>query len=140
MKMRATAKMPRGVLQRYRTRMMAADGDTFEEPARRWQQFYTTQGWASEVRDEPAPSAPRRRGRPPKNRTPETEPAAPATADAQPEPQAEPQQASDPFEHKTVSELREMAEQRGVELQSGYVPRDELIEKLRGGAQSEVDE
>ena len=116
-KMRATARMPRGVLQRYRTRMMTAEGDTFEEPSPKWSGFYARHGWATMVPDEPAPApAPRRRGRPPK--------AAPSGAA--------------PLEEKTVPELRELAEEKGVDLPGGYVRKDELVE-LVGGADDEDD-
>lgn len=128
-KMRATAKMPRGVLQRYRTRMMTAEGDTFDEPSPKWSRFYAQHGWAHEVSDEPAP-APRKRGRPPKAQPPE---AAGGSVKAN--------EYAPPLEDKTVSELREMAEDKGVDLPSGYVRKDELVEMLEEtGEQTKVDD
>jgi hypothetical protein len=87
--------MPRGVLNRYRTRMMTAD-DTFEEPSPKWSRFYAKHGWATPVPAEPlAPPRP-----------------------AMPKPPAE----------MTRQELLEVAEEKGVELPSGYVPKAELVE------------
>lgn len=40
------------------------------------------------------------------------------------------EQAADPFEGKTVPVLEKMAEEQGVELPSGYVKRDKLIELI----------
>src|SRR5690606_32774768 len=60
MKLRATKKMPRGGLNRYRTRMLTAD--TFVETSPKWSRFYVKPGWATEVVAEPEP-APGRRGR-----------------------------------------------------------------------------
>lgn len=129
-KMVATSKMPRGVLQRYRTRMMTAEGTTFEEPSPKWARFYTQHGWASEAQDvAPAPSSPRR-GRPPKS------------ADREPELAAEPEEAPAPeavenedpaFDHMNVADLREAAELRGFSLEPRYYRRDELIAMLKGG-------
>lgn len=109
-KMRATAKMPRGVLQRYRTRMMTADG-TFDEPSTKWSRFYAQHGWAVVVPDEPAPKRVERPERP------------------------APSSAADPLSDKTVSELRDMAAGLGLELPSGYVKRDELLDALQGFGQ-----
>lgn len=113
-KLRATVRMPRGVLARYRTRMLTADPATFNERSPKWRDFYLRHGWATPVVDEPVPAAaPRRRGRPPK--------AAAAAPPAKP----------DEYQEKTVAELREEAETRGVELPSGYIKRDELIDLVK---------
>lgn len=124
-KMRATSRMPRGVLNRYRTRMLTAEGDTntFEERSPKWRNFYAQQGWAHAVPDEPAP-APRRRGRP-------------ARAETKPEPEPEPEPVSakaDEYdlESLTNEQLRERAEQCGHELPAGYVKNDDLIAMIRG--------
>jgi hypothetical protein len=67
-----------------------------------------------------------RRGRPPRQA---------ATAEPQSAEQAapaEPAEPQDEFTDMTVTELRELAEARGLELDSGYVKREELLALLRG--------
>jgi hypothetical protein len=93
--------------QRYATRNMMA-GDEFE----------VTDGVArilkatKKVEDVPQPE-PARRGRPPKAAAPE------------PEPEPE-EQLPEP----TREELLSIAEARGIELPSGYVRKDELIDLI----------
>ena len=65
-------------------------------------------GYAEDPDVEPEP-APRRRGRPPK-----------AAASVK----------ADEYHEKTVAELREEAESRGVELPAGYVKKDDLVEAI----------
>ncbi|HXV28717.1 MAG TPA: Rho termination factor N-terminal domain-containing protein [Sinorhizobium sp.] len=119
-KMRATSRMPRGVLNRYRTRMLTADPAVFEERSPKWSGFYRTHGWATDVADEPVP-APRRRGRPPK---------AAGTAQSV---------QSDEYQEKTVAELREEAAALGVELPSGYVKKDDLLEIVKDAETDQGD-
>lgn len=67
-----------------------------------------------------------RRGRPPRQAAaPESQPAEQAAP-------AEPAEPQDEFTDMTVTELRELAEARGLELDSGYVKREELLVLLRG--------
>lgn len=121
-KMRATAKMPRGVLARYSTRMLTADPAVFEERSPKWSGFYRQHGWATDVVEEAAP-APRRRGRSPK--------AAAAAA---------PAVKADEYQDKTVAELREEAAALGVELPSSYVKKDELVEIVKDAETDQGDE
>ena len=104
-KMRPTEAMPPKLRQRYMTRRLVA-GDVFEASPNEVRLFMKAK-WADIASDEPAPVA-KRRGRPPKVAAPEPE----------------------PFEDKTVPELREMAEERGVDLPSGYVRKEELVERI----------
>jgi hypothetical protein len=70
-----------------------------------------------------------RRGRPPRQA------AAAEPQQSQPAEQAapaEPAEPQDEFTNMTVTELRELAEARGLELDSGYVKREELLALLRG--------
>lgn len=104
-KMKPTDTMPEKLRKSlYMTRRLLADDGTFEASPNEVRLFSKAR-WAELVQDDPAP---RRRGRPRK---------------AQPEPEPT-------LEEKTVPELREMAEDRGVDLPSGYVKKDELVEKI----------
>lgn len=120
MKMRATAKMPRGVLNRYRTRMLVSEGNTFEERSPKWTNFYVHQGWAVPIANEPAPP---RRSQTVKASQPADEPG---------EPEPTPKADEYDLEMLTNDELRTMAEQRGHELPNGYVKNADLVELLRG--------
>jgi hypothetical protein len=46
----------------------------------------------------------------------------------------------EPLEDKKVAELREMAEEQGVELPSGYVPKRELIERIEEAEERPPDD
>jgi hypothetical protein len=78
---------------------------------------------------------------------PEPEPEAAAKADEYEEPvKGRPQEPAaapvsepdtgEPFPSLNVHELREMAEARGIEMPSGYVPRAELIKLLQEAGQA----
>lgn len=107
--------MPRLVAlksHRYATRMMSA-GDEYEATGMHARTLKAVRL---------ATDAPPRRGRPPK-----------------PKPSPEVDTASEPegdrLEDRSNADLRAMAEERGVELPTGYVRNDELIEALRSAGE-----
>lgn len=102
----------------YMTRMLKP-GDSFEATpidAR----FLLGDESAEEAEEAP------RRGRPLKEREPEPWPEQPAVTD---EPMADEKELED----CTVAELRALVEQRGIDLPTHYLRKDELIEMLQGG-------
>jgi hypothetical protein len=152
MRMRVTDKIGRHSFP-YRTRTLRA-GDEFEvrpgdETALRQLPFFedvtaATQTYSTRMLTAET-EAPRRRGRPPAaarlaaaSKADEYEEPAAAEAPAEPQPTEadEPSDAGDPFPSLNVPALREMAEERGIELPSGYVPRAELIKLLQEAGQA----
>jgi hypothetical protein len=102
----------------YLTRHMWASDDEAEiEPA--CVDAARAMGYVEDIEPEPA-VAPRRRGRPPGRK------AAPA--------------ATSGLEDKTVPELREMAEEKGVELPAGYVRHDDLVDIVKDAETDQGDE
>lgn len=103
----------------YLTRQMWADDQhAFIESA--CSEAAKALGYAEDPQAEPAPVPPqqqraqRRRGRP--------------------------RRAPAPLETKTVPELREMAEEKGVELPSRYVKKDELVDIVEDADTDQGDE
>lgn len=115
MKMRITEA---GRRRLYLTRDMVAGQDEIEVDPRSAEAMRVL-GYATDLPAESAEPAAKPRGRPRK------------AAPVEPEAPAKPEDPNrHEFEHMTVPDLREMAEEKGVELPTGYVRKDELVELL----------
>ena len=128
----------------YRTRMLRADhpgGSEFEISASD-ARICARRGWAEDVTGgSQLPPRQRIERRASRRGAEASRPAAesgrwrrgrclsPSERSAQPEPE----ETQDPYRDKTVSELRQMAVDRDIELPSGYVTHDELVKRLING-------
>ena len=119
----------------YGTRSLQA-GDEFETENDAHGPFLKAIGYAEEVTGETSQPSLRRRAKVVTKKT------AVKTEQPTPEPEPETQQAEpEPvLEDKTVHQLREIAEEKGVELPPGYVRKDDLIDKIEEVDQDNGDD
>jgi hypothetical protein len=117
----------------YGTRRLKA-GDEFDPLQSEHTRFLTQTGFAEEIVEAEAPS-PRRRLRTATSKTRAVK------AESKPEPEPEPEQQSEPeekpLEEHTRAELLELAEEKEIELPSGYVRKEDLVDIIRDEAHSE---
>ena len=117
----------------YRTRRLKA-GDVFDVPPGNDARDLKAINWAEDAPADEVGYAPRRRLKP-QAKAVQPEPKAKPEAKAEPKPEPKPE----PLEEKTVPELREMAEQQELDLPSGYIRKDELIDMLQDTEEDEND-
>ena len=112
----------------YGTRSLRA-GDEFETENDAHGPFLKASGYAEEVTGETSQPSLRRRAKVVTKKT--------AVKTEQPTPEPEPEPV---LEEKTVPQLREIAEEKGVELPPGYVRKDDLIDKIEEVGQDNGDD